>query len=66
MAVIIPFGGHQFQCAVRRKWLVVLRDLISLWQIGVEVILSREDRFILDLKTKGERGFRAKNDSIPV
>jgi hypothetical protein len=43
MACFIAFGGHDFELAVGGKRLIVLRDLITLRQVRIEIILASKD-----------------------
>src|SRR6476646_6346002 len=40
VAMFIAFGSHYGQLTVCREGLVILRDLVTLWQVGIEIILS--------------------------
>src|SRR5687767_10746278 len=66
MTRLIAFRGHDLELAVGREGLIVLRDLISLRQIGIEVVLAREDRLLVDVQTKRECSARAEFDDAPV
>jgi hypothetical protein len=41
-------GGWNFDAAELGKRFIVLRDLVALGQVGVEIILAREDRALVD------------------
>src|SRR5689334_4929268 len=47
-------NAHVVNAAARRERLVELRDLVSLRKIGIEVILSREYRLVVDLASRRE------------
>ena len=66
MARGVAFGSHNLEFAIRRERLIVLRDLITLRQVGIEVILAREDRLLIDPQTKRECGPRAELNGAPV
>src|SRR4051812_41530411 len=42
------------QFAAAAEWLFVLADLVALRQIGIEVVLAREDRVLRDLAAERE------------
>ena len=50
----------------RRQWAFVLRDLIALWQVGIEVILPREDRQQVNAAVERERGTDGKIDDVLI
>src|SRR2546423_15379395 len=52
--ILSVFGFSDDDVPSRRKWLIELRDLIALGQIGIEVILARKDRNRIDLAAKAE------------
>ena len=51
---------------VGRERLVELRDLISLRQIGIEIVLAREDRRRVDRAAERERGAHRQLDGVLV
>ena len=55
--------GH---APMARERLIVLRDLIALRQVGIEVILPREDRVLVDAAAERQRRARAQFDGAPV
>src|SRR6478609_8274061 len=54
---------HLAVCARR---LIVLRDLIALWQIGIEVVLAREHRRVGNLASEREPELDRPLDRAPV
>src|SRR5829696_6530957 len=60
MTRFVALGGHDFELAVGRERLIVLRDLVALRQIRIKVILAREDRLMIYVQAKRERRTRAK------
>src|SRR5215213_6151733 len=60
MPRFVALGSHDLELAVRGERLIVLRDLVTLRQVRVEIILTRKDRLVIDLQTKRERGTRAE------
>src|SRR5205085_9633754 len=62
MTSFITLGSHDLKVAVSRERLIVLRDLIALRQIGIEIILAGEDRLVVDVQSKRERGARSEFD----
>ena len=50
--------GREADGPARRERPVVLRDLIPLGQIGIEVVLPREDRLGMDAAAQGQGGAR--------
>ena len=55
-----PFARLDFDVAVLGQRLVVLRNLVALGQIGIEIILAREDRGLVDLAVQRRRGQHRK------
>src|SRR5262249_1724100 len=51
-----PAKAHPAHRATCRQGLIELRDLISLRQVGVEVVFACEDRSLVDRATRGQRG----------
>jgi hypothetical protein len=49
-----------------RERLIVLRDLIALRQVGIEVVLPREDRVLVDAAAERQRRARAQFDGPAV
>src|SRR4029079_9579787 len=45
-----------FEAAARRQRQLVLRDLVALRQVGIEVVLAREDRRLVDRAAERQRG----------
>ena len=43
-----------------------LRDLITLWQVGIEVVLPREDRSVVDVTPQGQPGAHGQIDGSSV
>src|SRR5688572_20982743 len=56
----IAFGSHDLQLTIGGERLIVLRDLITLWQVRIEVVLAREDRLMID--TQPERQCRPSTE----
>src|SRR3954464_15701782 len=52
--------------AVSRKWSVVLRDLVSFGEIGIEIILARENGGGMDTALERERGTDGQFDDVLV
>ena len=48
------------------QWLVELRNLVALGQVGVEVVLAREDGPLAHLAVERKRGQRGKLDGLRV
>src|SRR5215210_1002344 len=48
------FGGPALEVGVGADRLVVLGDLVTFWQVGVEVVLAREDGVGHDLAVQGK------------
>ena len=48
------------------EWLVVLRDLVSLGQVGIEIILAGEDRGFVDAAVQGHGCQRGEFDRFLV
>ena len=46
---LVALGCHNLKLASLRKRLIVLRDLITLRQVRVKIVLAREDRALVDL-----------------
>ena len=66
VAGFIAIGGHDLKRAVCRKRLIVLRDLIALGQVGIKIILAREDRSLVDVQSQRQRCARAEFDRAPI
>src|SRR5215470_12753553 len=62
----VTFGSHDLQHAVSRKRLVVLRNLVPLRQIGIKIILTREDRLLIDVQAQSECSSGAKLDGVTI
>src|SRR6266536_3203604 len=62
MAGIVPLSSHNLEFTVCRKWLIVLLDLVTLRQVGIEIVLAGEDRLIVDVQPESERSARAEFD----
>src|SRR5687767_12031507 len=54
------------QLAIRRERQLVLRNLISLRQVGIEVILPRENRRLVDAAAECDSGPRRELDDTSV
>ena len=52
--------------AARRERTVVLRDLVALGQVGIEVVLPREDRLGMDPAAQRQGGARGELDGAAV
>jgi hypothetical protein len=52
--------------AIGRQRFLVLRNLIALWKVGVEVVLTREDRRRLDRTSERQPGLDGVFDGRPV
>ena len=61
-----PGACPQFEPAAGRDRLLVLRNLVPLRQVGIEVVLAREDRSRLDRATEREPRADCQFDSPPV
>src|SRR5262249_15759626 len=59
-------GRHEFERPGRRQRSLVLRDLITLWKIGIEVVLAREDRCLVDMAAEREAGPDREIDSRSI
>ncbi len=66
VAGFVAIGGHDLKGAVCRKRLIVLRDLIALGQVGIKIILAREDRSLVDVQSQRQRCARAEFDRAPI
>ena len=66
MTGLVTLGGHDLEFTVGRERLIVLRDLIALWQVRIEVVLARKDRLVIDLQTKREGRARAELDGAAI
>src|SRR6185369_10824007 len=44
MSGLVALGSHDLELAVSRERLIVLRDLVTLGQVGIEVVFAGEDR----------------------
>ena len=62
----VAFGGHDLELAMRGERLIVLRDLVTLRQIGVEVVLAGKDRLLVNVQAEGECRACTELDSAPV
>ena len=49
-------GRRDLDVARGGQRLLVLRDLVALGQVGIEVVLAREDRGLLDRAARGQGG----------
>ncbi len=59
-------GGGDVDVAVLGNRLVVLRNLVALGQVGIEIILAREDRPLAHPAVDGERSERGELDRLLV
>ena len=59
-------GRGDIDIPVLGESLVELGDLVTLWQIGIEVVLAGEDGTLADLAVEGERGQRGELDGALV
>ena len=66
MSGFVAFGGHDLEFAVSRERLIVLRDLVTLRQVGIEIVFAREDRSVVDVQTERESRTRAKFDDATI
>ena len=66
MRLVLPPCGGDVDPAVLGDGLVELRDLVALGQVGIEVVLAREDGALADLAVEGERGQRGELDGLGV
>ena len=55
----IAIGRHDFEDAISGERLIVLRDLITLRQVGIKIILASEDGSLVDVQPQRERRARA-------
>ena len=44
----------------------ILRDLVALRQVGIEVVLAREDRTLMNLESERQSGARAQLNHPPI
>src|SRR5215216_4893328 len=49
MTGFVTLSGQDLEFTVGRKGLIVLRNLITLRQVRIKVILAREDRLVVDV-----------------
>ena len=59
-------AGTELDRAAGRERPLVLRDLVALGQVGIEVVLAREDRRRVDRAAERQRGARGELDGAPV
>ena len=59
-------AGLDLEPAARREGLLVLRDLVALREVGVEVVLAREDRARVHLAVGGEGHAQRQLDGAAV
>src|SRR5207244_10315736 len=52
--LLVAVGGRQRKASATAERLLVLADLVALRQVGVEVVLAREDRVLGDLAVERE------------
>ncbi len=62
----VPGRCRNFDEAVLRERLVELRNLVTLGQIGVEVIFAGEDGVLTDLAIEREGGQHGELNSAPI
>ena len=66
VAGLIAIGGHNFENAIRREGLIVLRDLITLGQVRIKIVFASEDRTLVDVKPERQRRARTEFNRPPV
>ena len=66
MRFVSPVRRRHLDPAVLGDGLVELRDLVALGQVGIEVVLAREDGALAHLAVDGQRGQRGKLDGLRV
>src|SRR5215470_7929696 len=64
--LLLASFGRDFDEAEFGQWLVVLRDLVSLWEIGIEVVLTGKDRGLVEAAVQGHGGQRGELDDFLV
>ena len=62
LAIVEPDGHRAILC----KRAVVLRNLISLGKVGVEIVLAREDRGLVDAAAYCERRSGCELDGVTI
>ena len=63
---VVPSAVGNFDPAVLGQRLVELRNLVALGQVGIEIILAREDRPLAHLAVERQRSQRGKFDGLCV
>ena len=66
MRFIAAVGGGHVDPAVLGDRLVELRNLVALGQVGIEVVLAREDGALAHLAVERQRGQRGELDGLGV
>ena len=62
----ITISRHDFEGAMGGERLIVLRDLITLRQVGIKIILAREDRTLIDAQAERLRRARTQLNRAPI